>query len=225
MQPKAWFAIVALGLCAPGLVMGVSAQGKSKPPANVLVQSTVHDFNGPDTMLLQSDGVETYSNGAGVVGQIWAGNGDWDLDLSEQSLRTVRLTLSAVPGSPVSPVPSTLYNAKVLSRCFDALENITGFLQIGEGQSNSHCSLRVTFNAGGVQHFLVMSPLYNEFGTGSATVSCDADSDANTTCERWTIVPGPGPNATVAALFSLGRGNKAAFVGNYFTTFRIVVSR
>ena len=224
MQLKALFVMVTLALIGPGLVAGIRAQGKGKTPSNALVQSEVHDFTGTDTLQLQSDGVETYANGAGVVSQIYSASGDWDLDL-RASQRAVRLTFSAVPGSPVSPVPSTLYNARVISRCFDLLENITGWLAIDEGQSNTQCSLRVNFTVNGVEHFLVMSPLYNEFGAGSATVTCDADTDSNTTCERWTVVPGTGNNANVASLFRVGRGNKVEYIGNYFNTFRIVVTR
>jgi hypothetical protein len=195
-------------------VIALDAQGKGKPAPPVAVGAALQGGH-----LLEGDG-GPYSGGDGVISQIFADSGDWVLDLRDQTLRAVHLTFNPV-GLPGPLTGSGSYNARVLSRCFDPQDNITGFLEIGEGESNALCSLRVMFTSSGKQYALVMSPLQG--GTGTATVSC-AETDGDGTCEHWTIVPTSGP-LTVANLYEIGKAGRETFKGAYYNTFAIDVMR
>jgi hypothetical protein len=221
MRQRVWSMFVTAGLSVL-FASVVSGQAKGKPsPPPVPVRSIVADFDQMSSLLVQSDELGPYEGGGGVVSQVYSVSGDWDLDLSAQTARTLRLAFDPVSGS--AAVPNGNYNARAISRCFDAQGDITGFLEIAEGSSNTRCSLRVVFTANGARYFLVMSPLYA--GTDWATVSCPADTDANGTCEHWTIAPGTGTNPGVASLYTLTRSNKEQFVGSYYLSFQIDVTR
>jgi len=220
MRRRILSALLAASLSSLVSGSAVLAQGKSKPappPTNVSVTSTVADVDNASLTLLRSDGLGAYATVGNVVSQIYASSGDWELDLSSQAVRTVDLTLATIDGSP-SAVPGGRYNARLISRCFAADGTITGYLQIPEGGSNSRCAMRVNFTAGGTPYFLVMSPLYA--GTSWVTVSCPADADANSTCERWTVKPDPGVAVPVASLYKTVR-SKEVLVGSYQLTFAI----
>jgi hypothetical protein len=209
-----------LGVTLTGTVFA-QAKGKPAPPANVAVTSQVQDGNEVISFELRSDGLGPYVNANGVISQIYGSSGDWELDLSSQSVRGIDLTLTTVDGSP-SGVLSGRYNARLVSRCFAADGGITGYLQVPEGSSNSRCAMRVNFTAGGTDYFLVMSPLYA--GTTWVTVSCPADADANTTCETWSVAPDASAVTPVAALYRVSR-SKETLVGNYVLHFALTATR
>lgn len=211
--------VVGMSIIATGWT--TFAQGKGKPaPANVSVTSDVHD--GSDTTLFQlrSDSLGPYATAEGVVSQIYGTSGDWELDLSGQSVRVIDLTLTTTDGSP-SAVPSGRYNARLISRCFASDGTITGYLQISEGGANSRCAMRVNFSSGGTSYSLVMSPLYA--GTSWVTVSCPVDADSNTTCEHWAVAPDPSTPMPVASLYKTVR-SKDVLVGSYVLTFALDVT-
>lgn len=217
--------IVLVGLLLAGLVSSaqeqVKAQGKGKPtPPPVLVTSTVRDAGATAVYDLQSDGHGPYTAGNGVQSQIFDGTGDWLVELHDQTARKVNLTFNPKPGSPVGP-GNGLYNARVISRCFDADGDITGYLTIAPGTSNTRCSLRIGFDAAnGTSYFLVSSPMFA--GTSWTTVTCVASGSAG--CSQWTVAPNDAANTT-AALYRLARNGKETFVGNYSLTFFIDVTR
>jgi hypothetical protein len=225
MRHLVWTAAMAAGFCVL-VASGTSAQGKGKPappPPPVPVVAAISDVD-PSTgqlMLLQSDGLGAYAPTTDISNQISGGDGDWDLFLDGQTTRTVRLTFDPIGTSPAGP--SGYYNAHLISRCFDTDGTITGLLKIAEGSANTRCSLRIVFTVNQSRYFLVMSPMYA--GTGWATASCPADTDSNTTCEQWTIVPGTGPNVGVASLYTVTKSNREAFVGSYNLSFRIDLTR
>src|SRR6266566_736465 len=125
-------ALVLLGLA--GFALGVNAQGKSSPPPTP-VTSTVYDYTDAtlsQQLLLRSDdynaGLQaTYSTSDfNVTSQLYDPNG-WRLDLTNQTLRKVYLTLSSwVSGAP-APIGDGYYNARVISVCYDANNNVGGF--------------------------------------------------------------------------------------------------
>ena len=129
--------------------------------------------------------------------------------------------IATVDGSP-STVPSGRYQSRLISRCFSADGNSTGYQQIAEGAANARCAMRVNFTSGGASYYLVMSPLYA--GTSWVTVSCPADTDANATCERWLVSPDQNAASPGAALYRVGR-SKVVFVGNYVLTFALSATR
>ena len=223
MRRRLSLASMAVGLCVAVFASAAYAQGKAKPPSPppVAVTSLVHDADDTSVFLLAGDGFGSYDSSGEVVSQIYSTSGDWELDLRGQTARAVHLSFITTNGS-ASAVPTGLYNARLISRCFDADGAITGLLAIAEGSSNTRCALRVILSAGGNSYFLVMSPLYQ--GTSWVTVSCATDSDEDTTCERWTIVPGTTAGLPVAALYRLNRG-KEVFAGSYYLTFSIEVTK
>jgi hypothetical protein len=182
----------------------------------------VHDVGETSSLLLQSDGGGAYESSVSVLSQIYNDSGDWVLDLSAQTERSVRLAFVPV-SSTSSTIADGYYNARVLSRCFDGDGHITGFLQMQEGSSNERCSLRIVFTANRAQHVLVMSPLYA--GTGWARVSCPADADSNDSCENWTIKGGTAADPAVASLLTVTRSNKELLLGSYYLSFSIGVTR
>ena len=216
------------GLLVAGISVCISgstpqAQSKGKPgPSNVSVTSQLQDTGAVSPFLLQSDGLGSYVSGDGVVTQVYGLSGDWELDLRDQSLRTIDLTFIPVDGSVGAP-PSGRYNARPISRCF-AADGTTagGYLAIGEGSANSRCAMRVeNIESGGVSYFLVMSPMYA--GTSWVTVSCPPDADTDNVCQRWTVRPDPAVTTPVAALYKIVR-NKEVFVGRYALTFALDVT-
>jgi hypothetical protein len=202
-------------------VIELGAQGKGKPgPQPVLVTATIQSGV---SVTVDNDGAGSYSAGADVLSQIYASSGDWVLDLTAQTTRIVRLTFVATPGSPAGPTGN--YNARLLSRCFDGNDNISGVDAIAEGASNDRCSLRVGFTVGRQQYVLVMSPLQS--GTGWVTVSCSElpGADGDSDCDHWTITPGTGANATIANLYEIGKAGREILKGSYENTFAIDVTR
>jgi hypothetical protein len=145
--------------------------------------------------------------------------------MSAQTSRVVWLTFSSPVGSsPLSPLPDGYYNARVVSRCFDANNNIVDLLKIPAGTTNNRCSLRVgQIFSGGTQYLFLMTP--DTPGTGFANVTCKAAD--GTGCTSWTIVPNldagfAGNVPTVAHLYSIApRNGKQTLIGSYHNTYRI----
>ena len=227
-----WTRLTSFVVCLACFVAGGHAQGKQAPPPTA-VTSSVHNYSDSSPtgqlLLLRSDGIDSAqysSDGTGVLSQIYSVSGDWEIELRNQNARTVYLTFSDgwTPVGNTSRPPDGNYPARVLSRCFDANNNITGFLAIVPGTSNNRCSLRVEFTYGGIQYVFVMSPAYA--GTGSATVSCTSGNFSNV-CVSWTIVPTPPSlvgNATTANLYSVARSGKETLIGSAHNTYRIDVT-
>jgi hypothetical protein len=203
----------------------------------ISVTSTVHNSVGDSSSgtdyFTQGDNTNvnpaTYTSGNGVISQIadQTSYGDWDLFLiNSVPVRYLHLTFSPANGSPASPVPDGIYSPKVISRCYDGNNNVTGFIDIAPGMSNNLCSLRITLDFESTSYIFVMSPdPLNTPGTstGSTTVTCNTTS--GTTCNSWTIVPyAAGAKGTVAALYRVGKGGKQTLVGTYNNTYRIDVT-
>ena len=207
----------------------------------ISVTSTVHNYTCDTTLVNQNCGIAyhtqgdnpgstpaTYTTGNGVISQIadQTSYGDWDLFLiNSVPVRYLHLTFSPANGSPASPVPDGIYSPKVISRCYDGNNNVTGFIDIAPGMSNNLCSLRITLDFESTSYIFVMSPdPLNTPGTstGSTTVTCNTTS--GTTCNSWTIVPyADGANGTVAALYRVGKRGQT-LVGTYNNTYRIDVT-
>lgn len=215
------------------LLFGISLHQRADKPIpapNFPVMSTVYNYKDAtltDQLLLRSDANPSASYSAadsGVSSQVY--NSDWDLDLRQQTNRTVWLSFSEpVMGSAVAPLPSAYYNARVISRCFDAGNNIKRFSAVLPGTTNNQCSLRVLVTDANTHYVFVMSPTYP--GTGWANVSCTA-GDVSGACVNWTIVPNTdsaSPNPTVANLYRVGRNGSENFVGSYHNRYRIDVVR
>ena len=221
------FAIGSTLLGQDGYTTGAQAKGKSSPPPNVT--TIVHDYADSANTVpnhLRSDdynatGQASYATGGNVVSQI---NGQWYLNLTSQTTRSVYLTFSDYVSGLPQPLSDGPYNAEVISRCFDPNGNIINFLSIN--MSDNRCSLRVDFTSGGTTYEFVMSPNSQYAGTGWATVSCTAETSG--ACVSWTITPTTtgtnAANATVAILNKVSHGGKLTLVGSYHNTYRIDVT-
>jgi hypothetical protein len=214
-----------------------SDNAKTSKSSPVNVTSTVFDFVTGDSgtpNLTRSDnsgaGQASYTTENGVISQIF---GFWELGLEGQSARTVFVTLSQpANGSKPSPIPDGSYSAEVISRCFDASNNIVNLETIAPGTTNNLCSFRVNLVYENTTYAFVMSPDPADTAnakTGSASVTCSTTS--GTTCNSWTIVPyvpctvgSAGCNATVAALYSTARNGKQTLIGTYFNTYRVLAT-
>jgi hypothetical protein len=201
------------------------ATGKPKP-VTYSVTSTAFDADVFATpTLVQGDdpaaGSAVYVDGSGgAISEIDSGNTDWNLDLRAAS-RGFYLTLVGSDGGPIPGFPSspTLYQGRIVSRCFDPLGGTTtsSWFSIAENADNPNCAMRVNFAYGGTSYTLVMSPVYPN--TGRASVHCNGAS--GTSCVDWTISPNPnGANPGIANLYAIGRNGSERFVAVCRLTFR-----
>jgi hypothetical protein len=152
---------------------------------------------------------------------------EWELNLTEQAVRTVYLTFShPVSGSESQPVPDGYYPALVFSRCFPAYGGAEESWPMTLG-TNSVCSLRAHFQVGSQEYYLVMSPNGHYPGTGWASVTCNQVNSTGV-CKDWTAVPNlsadPNNYPAVAELLSVS-GTTQTPVGFYYNTFNIHVTR
>jgi hypothetical protein len=240
---KRHFAMGIRGLCFAVLLtsfVAVSAQN---------VTTIVHDYgtDGTTQLLMRSDdyngsGQATYTSTSSRNSSLtsWIVNGEWDLILYSQSLRTLWITPNDPVGSqPVGP-PAGYYSQGVQtsSRCFDQNGNTVPLANVVTSSGN--CKLGVNFNSGGTLYKLLMSPFpFSGAGdgtptcpptgcppTGVVTVTCNQVS--NSQCVSWTIVPNTSAaNANVANLYwysSKGKNSSWVFLGQYYNTFRIDVT-
>src|SRR5690349_3883686 len=127
-------------------LFGVNNNVNKNGTINVL--TTVYDTDASGaTLLLRGDnpgaGQAGYGPTSTINSDLWANL--WELDLRNQTTRTVYLTFSSpVAGSPASPLPDGYYDARVMTRCFDANNNIFSLFAIPLGNTDNRCSLRVT---------------------------------------------------------------------------------
>ena len=200
------------------------------PPPNVV--STIYDFDATNNqLLLRSDDHNATGQASYSVADTdvisYVASDQWDLNLSNQTLRRVFLTFSSPANNSVpAPLPDGYYNARVLSRCFDNNNNIFSLFQIAPGTTNNRCSLRIPkIDFAGTEYLLVMTPDGTEPGTGWANVTCTAGNSSG--CTAWHIEPNidsvdfPGNVPTVAHLYSVAAHNgKLTFIGSYHNTYR-----
>jgi hypothetical protein len=187
--------------------------------------------NPPCETLLHSDsalsgGSSAYSTVKNSIASD-VGSIEWELNLTQQAVRTVYLTFSQpVSGSESQLVPDGYYPALVFSRCFPAYGGAEESWPTTLG-TNSVCSLRAHFQVGSQEYYLVMSPNGRYPGTGWASVTCNKVDSAGV-CKDWTAVPNlsadPNNNPAVAELLSVSGGTQTP-VGFYYNTFSIHVTQ
>lgn len=214
------------------------------------VTTIVHDFDSTGAQLLlrsddyQTSGQATYTSycnsKTSCLYSYFASNGELELLLYKQSLRTVWITPNDLVGSEPAGPPAGYYsnNTSVRSDCFDQNGNIVPFWNVVTSSGN--CKLGVTFDSGRTVYKLLLSPFpFSGPGdgtpicpstgcpaTGLATVTCNRASNGQ--CVSWTIVPNSSAaNANVANLYreSSSKGTTTwIFIGQYYNTFRIDVT-
>jgi len=235
--------ILGMSVLLAEIVVGVAAfggtQGSKPTSSSVSVTTTVYDYDGGGVeLLMRSDDY----NGSGQATYPSAiVNGELDISLLKQSLRTLWITPNDPVGSsePAGP-PAGYYSQGVqsLSRCFDQTGNTVPLQNVTTWSGN--CKLGINFDSGGTLYKLLMSPFpFSGAGdgtpicpstgcppTGVVTVTCHKVS--NSQCFSWAIVPNASaPNANAANLYYYspkGRTTTWVFIGQYYNTFRIEVT-
>ena len=242
--------IVSIVAIAPSHVakaQGAAAAQKPSSTTSTNATATLHDYDalGTNLMLLRSDdyngtGQATYTSsnsGRSSLTSGFDGNGEWNLNLSNQSLRTVYLTPNNAIDNLQPPGPPAGYYWEVNSRtgCFDQTGNIVPLANVVTASGN--CKLGVNFSSGGTSYKLLMSPFPLSGGgdppptcppsgcpaTGAVAVTCNTISNGQ--CVNWTIEPNvTAPHATIANLYRYSSSKGSAtwiFIGQYYNTFRI----
>ncbi len=230
----------ALGL------QSVSMLAKATASTNATATFRDYDALGATLQLLRSDdyhgiGQASYtssSSGGSSLSSTFV-NGEWNLNLSNQSARTVYITPN-VPIDSLQPQgpPAGYYwdGVVVRSGCFDQSGTIVPLQNVVTASDN--CKLYVNFNSGGTLYKLLMSPFPLSGGgappptcpstgcpaTGAVTVTCNTVSNGQ--CVNWTIEPNAttAPRANVANLYRYSSTKNTAtwvFIGQYHNSFRI----
>ncbi len=189
------------------------------------------DYNGSGQATYTSFNTRNSSLSSSIV------NGEWDLILYNQSLRTLWITPTDAVGSEPLPPSAGYYwqGVQSSSRCFDQNGNTIPLQNILTSSGN--CKLGINFNSSGTLYKLLMSPFpFSGAGdgtptcppggcpsTGVVTITCNGVN--NSQCVSWTIVPNTSaPNANIANLYwysSKGKSATWVFIGQYDSTFRI----
>jgi hypothetical protein len=245
--------ILAFAPPHPATAQVSAAAGKAggQKPSSPNATATLHDYDalGTNLMLLRSDdyngsGQATYTSSSSRTSSLTSGfdaNGEWNLNLSNQSLRTVYITPNAAIDNlqPQGP-PAGYYSQGVTVRsgCFDQNGKIVPLASVVTASGN--CKLGVNFTSGTTNYKLLMSPFpLSGAGdppptcpstgcpaTGAVMVTCNAVSNGQ--CVNWTIEPNTtASHATVANLYRYASSRGSAtwiFIGQYYNTFRINVS-
>jgi hypothetical protein len=233
-------------LLAVGVLIHVPGWAKSGSTSTTEnVTTIVHDLDTSGTpLLLRSDDYNdpglyeaTYSAALdqNVSSDIY--NGAWFLDLYSQSARTLYITPDDAINSsqPIGP-PLGLYwqDVEASSRCYDQNLNQVPFQNILTSSGN--CLMIVDFYSGGTKYKLALGPSLSQTlqqhpttapATGLVNVACNSVSSSQ--CVNWTITPnkttGSSNPPTVADLFYYAKGGKLLFIGQYYDTFRIDITK
>lgn len=214
---KLWPVVAILAF---GVMANVGLRAAQKIATSYNITATLYNCCDASSnhFALESDGASgsaAYSPSSTLLSYLSGSSTyEWASDLTESG-RAFLLSLTPVNGSPAGPFSGPLaFSGKLRSRCFDPSNNVYSWLAIQTFDAN--CAMRVDFTYNQTPYILVMSPI--EAGTGTATVTCTNWNGSS--CSAWTDVPTTGvPNATVAHLYSLGRGGKETLVGPFALTF------
>jgi hypothetical protein len=235
-------------LCFLALLLTAFVTASAQKTTSANVTTVVHDYSSDGSqLLLRSDdytasGQATYSSTSSRNSSLtsWIVNGEWDLILYSQSLRTLWITPNEPAGSgePAGP-PAGYYRQGVqaASRCFDQNGNTVPLANVVTSSGN--CKLGVNFNSDGTLYKLLMSP-FAFSGAGDGTPTCPAtgcpatgvvavtcNQVSTSQCVSWSIVPNANaPNANIANLYwysSKGKNSTWVFVGQHYNTFRFDV--
>jgi len=237
------FAAIAITNSQSSAAWTAKAAGGKPPSYQQPVTTTIFDSDTSGALLLmRSDdyngaGQATYSaiaasKGADfVVARAITADGKWQLDLSDQSGRSLWITPNQPvnDSQPAAPPAGNYVIQKAYSACRDQNGNAVPYPLLVNG--NGNCSMAVNFFYGGILYKLLMRPdsldatLCPPGGcppTGLAQVACNAVS-ANQ-CTNWTITPNASAQLVgVSNLYSYTgpRGSEWVFIGQYYNTFRV----
>jgi hypothetical protein len=232
-------------LGAGGTATTVAAQKRPKP-ADMPVHSYFLDQDAnavPYT--LQGDGLGAYTNGTANVISVLMGNvynnlynGDWEMDASASTMRTVAVTLSldnAVPaGSPgytVAPNPPFWGKGFEAARVFDACTKYNKDVLTMQAGTSITCELLVRWDDGGTSYRLDMGTPLEAPESTAAQISCNGVDGVG--CTDWYIDPIPvingdgsvSPGRSIARLVSIARNGSVTNLGDFYMTYHFHVTR
>jgi len=226
----------------------VVSMALAKQSSDIAVTSNLTDYDtNSAAYYVQSDALGVYPNGAaattilvanGYNGITW---GDWRLDLSSSTTRTIRVTFAQAnavqPGDPGYTAPA---NPPYWGTQFEAvrMENKCSLdhhdmLTMNAGDK-FNCDLSIRFPPATHSTFyrLEMDPtLLNEPETQQAQVSCNAANSGG--CSDWFIDPIPvvnpdgstSPGKTRARLDLVDSKGNLTNEGDFYLTFHFHVTR
>jgi hypothetical protein len=231
------------------IALAVVSMAFSKSSSDIPVTSNLTDYDAYNVdYYVQSDALGAYSNGAGGATSILEANGyngitwgDWRLDLSSSTTRTVRVTFAEAnavqPGDPGYTAPA---NPPYWGTHFETvlMENKCSLdhhdmLTMKAGDKFT-CDLSIRFPPATHSTFyrLEMDPtLLNEPETQQAQVSCNAANSGG--CSDWFIDPIPvvnpdgstSPGKTRARLDLVDSKGSLTNEGDFYLTFHFHVTR
>src|SRR5215472_1619603 len=222
----------------------------AKPSGDIPVTSTLLDVNAAGTAFsIQSDAIGVYTDSSSLASILVANgyngisDGDWRLDLSTQTARTLRVTFSQTnavqPGDPGYTAPAnppywgTKYEAvRMENKCtLDSHDMLT--MNTGD-KFTCPMSLRFPPNPDSSYYRLDMDHTFtslNEPETQDVQISCNS---ANSTgCDDWFIDPVPvvnpdgttSPGQTRARLDLIDRHGNATDHGDFYMTFHFHITQ
>lgn len=221
-----------------------------KPASDIPVTTNLADFDANNApYYVQSDALGAYSNGASATSILVANGyngitwGDWRLDLSSSTTRTIRVTFAQAnavqPGDPAYTAPA---NPPYWGTQFEAvrMENKCSLdhhdmLTMNAGDKFT-CDLSIRFPqlTSSTFYRLEMDPtLLNEPETQQAQVSCNAVNSGG--CSDWFIDPipvvnpdgstSPGQTRARLDLVSTKGTGSTTNEGDFYLTFHFHVTR
>ena len=233
--------------------VGALAQGKPGTVSDIPVSSSLADYDASNVPYsIQSDSSGVYLNGINAVTSILVANGyngivdgDWRLDMSNSTLRTVGITFSSVnavqPGDPGYTVPASppywgtqWLSVRMENKC--TLDN-HNMLAMKPGDSFP-CVMIIRFppTTSSTYYRLDMAGSWtsmNEPETQDVQVSCNSANSGS--CNDWFIDPIPvvnadgstSPGRTRARLNLLNTHGNGSITnkGDFYLTFHFHVTR
>ena len=180
-----------LCLAGPGgLPQFVASVQAAKPTPDVAVTSTLNnagDITASTNNRIQSDNLGSYFNGVSSVQSVLQGGlGDWVLDTSNSSTRSVLVDFrDPVPPTSVTNAPFNwqFVHARLISKCSQVGVDYRTILL----NSTVNCPLHAVFTFNGTSYRLTMNPS-NDAASNFAKVTCTG-VNASGPCNQWVINP------------------------------------
>jgi len=223
----------------------------SKPASDLPVTSNLADYDANSVAYyVQSDALGTYHNGVNSATSILVANGyngitwgDWRLDLSSSTVRTIRVTFAQAnavqPGDPGYTAPAnppywgTQFEAvRMENKCtLDHHDMLT--MKAGD-KFTCDLSIRFPQSTNSTFYRLEMDPtLLNEPETQQVQASCNAANSGG--CSDWFLDPIPvvNPDGTTSPGLTRARldlvnthgSGSTTNEGDFYLTFNLHVTR
>jgi hypothetical protein len=211
---------------SPTAVSTTNRPSFARPAADVSVRSELLGGGASATLSIQSDQLGVYTNGGGVSSIIQGTFPDWVLDLSaKKSTRKASVALTdPVPGNPIpAPFASGLFKPRIIARA--SLVDPGGFTGMTSVGTTILSPLSIEDIVSGGKTYALRMNADTHPQTDWARVTC-LGVDGSSACNRWQIAPtGSHDGATKNVGYVEQTAPSAAFVGLYYFTFDIIVSK